>query len=101
MDEEARRLAGSDDGGRGIVGEGPDVPVALERAGTGQPGGAPAEAGHAEPLEALGERPELVDPERLARAGHVVLTHGGDDTRDPAGSAAARRERFGLARRQV
>ena len=37
---------------------------------------APAEPGDPEALEALGERPQLVEPERLCGTSDEVLTHG-------------------------
>ena len=39
------------------------------------PGGAPAEPGDPEPLELLGERPQLVETERLRGPGDELLTH--------------------------
>ena len=59
----------------GIVAERAHVAVAVEPAIAAQPGRAPAEPGDPEPLEALGERPQLVEPERLGRPGDVVLAH--------------------------
>ena len=45
------------------------------RAVAREPRGTPAEAGQSETLESLGERPQLVEPERLGGAGDEVLTH--------------------------
>src|SRR6478672_5055401 len=93
VDEETRRLSGTHGRRARIVGERPDVAVGLDRPAARQPGGAPAEAGHPEVLEPPGERPELVDPERLGGSGHVVLAHGRDDTRGGSlpGAANVRR----------
>ena len=57
------------------------------------PGRAPAEAGDAEPLELLGERPQLVEPERLARPGDEVLAHRRDDTRGRRRTSSRARRR--------
>ena len=81
MDEEARGLVCAERRGSGIVAERPDVAMAAEPVVVRQPGGAPPEPGDPVPLELLGERPELVEPERLRRSGDEVLAHGGDDTR--------------------
>ena len=59
----------------GIVAEGADVAVRREAAVAVEPRGAPAEPGDPEPLEPLGERPQLVEPERLRGPGDVVLAH--------------------------
>lgn len=84
VDEEARRLSAADVSPSRVVAEGPDVTMAIERRVGSEPRGAPAEARQPEPLEALGERPEVVDPEGLAGPGNEVLAHGGDDTRGVA-----------------
>src|SRR5262249_23763262 len=81
VDEQARGLVGADLGGRPIVAEGADVAVVRDRTVSRQPGRAPAEARHPEPLELVGEVPQRVDPERLRGPGDVVLAHGRDDTR--------------------
>ena len=59
----------------GIVAERAHVAVAVEPAIATQPGGAPAEPGDPEPLEALRERPQLIEPEWLSGPGDVVLAH--------------------------
>ena len=75
MDERGRRLDRADALATGIVPKGPEVAVRGEPSVAGQPGRAPAEPGDAEPLEPLGERPELVEPERFRGPGDVVLAH--------------------------
>src|SRR6185436_2581794 len=85
VEEEAGRLLGADPLRAGVViAERADVSMAGDPAVARQPGSAPAEAGHAEPLEALREGPQLVDAERLTGPGDIVLAHGRDDTRDPS-----------------
>ena len=74
-----------------IVAERPDVAVRAERAVVRQPRGAPAEAGDAEPLEPLGERPQLVEPERLGGPGDEVLAHRRAMRTRASGRAADRR----------
>ena len=59
----------------GIVAEGPNVAIRAEPPIVHRPRRAPAPAGDAEPLEALGERPQLLEPERLGGSGDVVLAH--------------------------
>ena len=59
----------------GIVAERAHVAVAVEPAIATQPGRAPAEPGDPEPLQPLGERPQLVEAERLGGPGDVVLAH--------------------------
>ena len=54
-----------------------------------QPGRAPAEPGDPEPLEPLGERPQLIEPERLGGPGDEVLAHGRDATRVRAAAHAS------------
>ena len=51
------------------------VPMAGQPAVGANPGGAPAETGDPEPLQALRELPQLVQPERLCGPGDEVLTH--------------------------
>ena len=46
-----------------------------------EPGGAPAEAGDPEPLQALRVGPQLVEPEGLGRTGHELLAHAADHRR--------------------
>src|SRR6185295_3634119 len=75
VDEQALRLDGADALACWVVAECPHVAVRLEPSVRRQPRGAPAESGDAEPLELLGEAPQLVDPERLPGAGDVMLTH--------------------------
>src|SRR6185436_5936316 len=62
--ERSDRLGRADRLATRVVAEGPDIPVRGEPAVGSEPGGAPAEARDAEPLEPLGEWPELVEPER-------------------------------------
>ena len=75
VDEGRGRLDRPDIGRRGIVAERPDVAMAVEPAVGGQPGRTPAEARHPVALEPLGERPQLIEPERLGGTGDVVLAH--------------------------
>ena len=77
MDEQAGRLDPADRVPARVIAEGAHVAVAGQPAGSGDPGGAPAEAGDPVLLELLHERKELVDPERALRAGNEVLTHQG------------------------
>src|SRR6478736_2944937 len=76
VDERARGLDRPDPLATGVVGEGPDVAVGAEAAVCRRPRRAPAEPRQPEVLELLGERPHLVQPERLRRTDDVVLTHG-------------------------
>src|SRR5213075_535814 len=77
MDERGGRLGCTDGGPSRIVPEGPDDAVRAKRRVGSQPGRAPAEAGQTEPLETLGEGPQLVEAEGLGRPGDELLTHGG------------------------
>jgi hypothetical protein len=60
-----------------ILAERVDVAVGLKHAVVIDPADAPAETGNAETLESLGERPQLVESERVAGARHELLTHRG------------------------
>ena len=60
----------------GVIAEGAHVAVRLQLPGPVHPCRTPAEAREAEPLEALGERPELVEAERFAGPGDELLAHG-------------------------
>src|SRR4029079_8785993 len=74
VDEGGRRLDPPDPLGTGVIvverGEGA-VPV--EPPVVAKPGRAPAEARDAEPLEALGERPQLIEVERGGREGDITV----------------------------
>ncbi len=59
------------------------------------PGRAPAEARDPVPLEPLGERPQLVEPERLRRARHELLAHRADHRRRPTRARLAGWRRAG------
>src|SRR5262249_38951955 len=58
-----------------IVDERAGVAVGVQLAVLAEPGRAPAVAGDAVALEAIGERPEHVDSERRGGAGDVLLAH--------------------------
>ena len=58
-----------------VISKGTHVAVGMERTIATDPGRAPAEAGDPVALEALGEGPQLVKPERLGGTDHEVLTH--------------------------
>ena len=75
VDERGGRLGRPDPLAARIVAKGTDVAVRLEPAIGPDPGRAPAEAGDPESLQPLGERPQLVEPERLRGPGDEVLTH--------------------------
>jgi hypothetical protein len=75
VDQRARRRDGADPRREGVIAKRPDVAVAPEAAVLPEPSRAPAEAGHAVALEAIRERPELVEPERLCGPGDEVLAH--------------------------
>ena len=75
MDEGRPGLVAADRLALRVIPERPDVAMGLEPAVGVEPRRAPAESGDPVPLEALGERPQGVDPER--RVGdHVLLAHG-------------------------
>ena len=61
-----------------VVAERGHRPIALEAAVGQQPGDAPTEAGDAVPLEALRERPQLVEAEGRGRSGDELLAHRAD-----------------------
>jgi hypothetical protein len=59
-----------------VLAERADVAMGVQGPVTIEPRRAPSEAGETVALEALGERPQRVDPERLRGHGHVLLAHG-------------------------
>jgi hypothetical protein len=85
VDEDGRRRFAADrDAGR-VVAERTRVAMRVELAVGADPAHGPAEAGDAEPLQALGEQPQLLEPERLRGPGDELLAHRGDDRRrEPA-----------------
>ena len=75
MDEDSRGLDRAKGFPARVAAEGADVPVGRDPAIGRDPRCTPAEAGDPVPLELLGEGPQLVEAERLASPGDVVLTH--------------------------
>ena len=58
-----------------VVMERPQVPVGAQPAVLAEPRGAPAESGDPVAFEPVGERPQLLEPERRRRPGDEVLAH--------------------------
>jgi hypothetical protein len=64
-----------------VIAECADVAVGVELPVRAEPRRAPSEAREPEAFQALRDRPQLADPERLPRHRDVLLAHRGDATR--------------------